>query len=236
MTVFRPWVGFLPDHVELWAAHLPGRGERAEEPLLRRIGPIVQEIAYALSTYSEKPFALFGHSLGAAIAFEAARELRRKYNVQPAHLLVSGCQAPHCLDVGPSTHDMPEGEFIEKLRALNGTPKALLENPRMMEIVLPIVRADIEVLQTYRYVPGLPLDCPITAIGGFRDKLVSLTSVVAWRHQTTSRSVAYALPGDHFFINSAQSLLLKVITDALNSFTMTELPASINLRPMEAHT
>ena len=235
MMVFRPWVGILPDHIELWAAHLPGRGERAEEPLLRRIGPIVKEIAEAVSLYTEKPFAFFGHSLGAAVAFEVAREMRRKHSVQPAHLLVSGCQSPQCLDVGSSSHKLPDPEFIEKLRALNGTPKALLDNPRMMEIVLPIIRADIEALQTYKYAPGAPLDCPITALGGFLDKLVSLASLVAWRHQTTARSVAYVLPGDHFFINSSQTVLLKVVTDALNSFAIDDIPAVINLSEMQAH-
>lgn len=156
--------------------------------------------------------------MGALIAFEITRRLRRRYGVQPEHLFVSGCQAPQCLYFALPTYNLPDADFIEKLRGLNGTPKTLLDNPRMMEVVLPIMRADIEALQTYEYADAPPLDCPITAFGGSQDQVVNLDGLTAWRAQTTARSVVHVLPGDHFFLNSFQPNLLQILSDELNRF------------------
>jgi medium-chain acyl-[acyl-carrier-protein] hydrolase len=217
-AVFRQWAAGLPAHVELWAAQLSGRSERAFEPPLKRLEPIIADMAGALAPHLDKPFALFGHSMGALVAFELTRLLRRRYDAQPVHLFVSGCQAPQSLYFALPTYNLPESDFVAKLRSLNGTPQALFENPRMLGVVLPYMRADIEVLQTYEYLPDAPLTCPITILGGAHDQVVNEAGLQGWHSQTTSRTVMHILPGDHFFLNSLQPTLLQILADDLSHF------------------
>ena len=214
--LFHHWRDKLPPHIELWVARLPGRGERASEPPLKRMGPLVQEMSEALAPFTKEPFALFGHSMGASIAFETARLVRRNYGAQPIRLLVSSCQAPQRLHFALPTYDLPDAEFIERLRGLNGTPQPLFDDPRLLLMMLPMIRADVELLQTYEYLADAPLDCPITVFGGLRDEVVNLGGLMAWRQQTTAKSILHLLPGDHFFLNSHLPQFLDLIATELN--------------------
>ena len=216
-TLFHNWRDRLPPHVELWVARLPGRGDRASEPPFKRMVPLVQEMTEALVPFLDEPFALYGHSMGASIAFETARLVRRRYGVQPQRLLVSSCQAPQRLHFALPTYDLPEAEFIERLRGLNGTPQQLFADRRWLMMMLPAIRADVELLQTYEYLADAPLDCPITVVGGLRDEVVKVAGLMAWRQQTTAQAILHLLPGDHFFLNSHQQLFLELITTELNA-------------------
>jgi medium-chain acyl-[acyl-carrier-protein] hydrolase len=213
---FRTWSQGLPVSVEVCAVELPGRGKRIWEAPFTQALPLVQAIAHALLPYLDKPFAFFGHSMGALVSFEVARLLRREYGIAPVHLFVSGRSAPQLPAKEPPIHALPEPAFIEELRRLNGTPEAVLENVELMELLLPILRADFAVLETYVYATEPPLQCPITAFGGLQDVKVSVDRLEAWRQQTSADFSRQMLPGDHFFVQSAQPLLLQFLSRELD--------------------
>ncbi len=214
-------VGF--SHLAAWPAHgrrglsssTPRKGNSADGASLfsaRATGP---RSAQALFPLLDKPFAFFGHSLGALVGFEVARELRRQYDVYPVRLFVSSGHAPQIPRRGLPIQALPEREFLEELHSLNGTPIELLAHRELMEIMLPILRADFALYEDYVYVPDFPLNCPIMAFGGLEDRKVSHRDLEAWRDQT---SVAFSLrmfPGDHFFLNATASPLLQVLSREL---------------------
>jgi medium-chain acyl-[acyl-carrier-protein] hydrolase len=130
------------------------------EPLFTQLSPLIQALAQALLPLLDKPFAFFGHSLGALVSFELARQLRRQYGVQPVRLFVSASRAPPLPHRGLPVHTLPEGDFLAELRRLNGTPTEVLEHEELMQIALPVLRADFAVYETYVYPPA-PLNYPI---------------------------------------------------------------------------
>jgi medium-chain acyl-[acyl-carrier-protein] hydrolase len=186
------------------------------EPPFTQISPLVEAIALSLLPYLNQPFACFGHSMGALISFELTRLLRDRYDRSPVHLFISGRRAPQIPDLDPPIHALPDPDFIDKLRHLNGTPAAVLENDELMQLLLPTLRADFAVLETYAYVPEPPLECPITTFGGLQDAEVSYKQLEAWRDQTLATFSLQMLPGNHFFIHSAQALLLEALAQALS--------------------
>jgi medium-chain acyl-[acyl-carrier-protein] hydrolase len=212
---YRGWAEQLPDWVEVCPVQLPGREHRTREPALRRIPDIVEAAAESLLPYLDKPFALFGHSMGALVSFDLARLLRGRYENAPAGLFVSGCPAPHVKRRRPPTYDLPELEFVNKLRALNGTPRELLDDPDLMCVLLPLLRADFEASETYSYVAGPPLDCPVAAFGGTADPEAERRDIREWCEHTTAAFSLKMFPGDHFFLHSARPLLLAAIAQQL---------------------
>lgn len=207
-SIFHGWADQLPKSLEICPVQLPGRGGRIKEPLLTRLEPLIESLGQDLCPYLERPFSFFGHSMGAIICFELARYLRKQNLPAPLHLFVSGCSAPQIPEEGQLDYDLPEPEFIEKLRGLNGTPKEVLEHEELMKLMIPLLRSDFTMTQTYVYSPEPPLDCSITAFGGTQDFEISEGSLEAWREQTTSSFSLRMLPGDHFFVNTTQSILL----------------------------
>jgi medium-chain acyl-[acyl-carrier-protein] hydrolase len=154
--------------------------------------------------------------MGGLVSFELARLLRRDYNLIPVHLFVSARRAPHIPAPDPPIHVLPEPAFLEELRRLNGTPDAVLENAELMQLLLPALQSDFAVLETYVYAPESPLDCPITAFGGLQDREVICDYLEGWREQTNATFSLKMLPGDHFFLHSAQSLLLQSLSRELD--------------------
>jgi medium-chain acyl-[acyl-carrier-protein] hydrolase len=207
--IFRNWPEYLPDSVEVGVVHLPGRAHRAFEQPPTRLAPLAQSLTTALLPEMDKPFAIFGHSMGATIGFEWVRELRRRGGPPPLHLFVSGRPAPQVAQREEASYRLPDHLFIKLLRRLNGTPETLLNQPELMESLLPILRADFELLQTYVYSPEAPLDCPITAFGGSQDREVEIEELEAWRMQTIAKFSLSLFDGDHFFIHSSEPLLIK---------------------------
>ena len=214
-SIFRTWPDSLPAYVEVCAVQFPGRGTRLMEPSFTRLSPLVQALAQALIPLLDKPFAFFGHSLGALVGFELARQLRRQSGVQPVRLFVSAGRAPQIPARGQPIHALPEQEFLDELRHLNGTPRELLENAELMQIMLPILRADFAVYETFVYSAEPSLDCCITSFGGLQDHRVSRGDLEAWRDQTSAAFSLRMFPGDHFFLNTAQPLLLQVLSQEL---------------------
>lgn len=218
--IFRSWSDFLPPSVEVCAIELPGRGRQMKLPPFDKMEPLVDAIASIIHPYLDKPFAFFGHSMGGLISFELARLLRKKSGILPVHLFISGRRAPQILRTDAPIHNLPEAEFIEELRHLNGTPPAVLENAELMQLFLPVLRADFAVLETYIYASEPPLECPITVFGGLQDSEVGRDELQAWQEQTKAIFNLHMFPGDHFFLNSVQHLLL----EKLAKYLLHELP------------
>ena len=214
-AVFRNWSQFLPAEIELCAVQYPGRGSRLAEPLGEDVLEVLNAIYHDLQPFLKKPFAFFGHSMGALVSYEFARRLQREQQPQPFQLFVSGCSAPHVRLFNKITYDLPEPEFIAELRRLQGTPGEVLDNVELMQLMMPIIRADFKASQTYKYVSGPPLECPIRAFGGLKDEEVPREKVEAWSEHTRGSFRAQMLPGDHFFINTSQSLLTRIIAQEL---------------------
>ena len=214
---FRAWQSLLPQFVQVAAVQPPGRGERLSEPAFKHLPDMVQVLGPTLLPFLNKPFAFFGHSMGALIVLELTRWLRRTNKPLPIHLFISGRRAPQFPDEEPPSHDLPEAEFIERLRELNGTPQEVLHHPELMQLMIPLLRADFSVCETYQYEVELPLNCPITVFGGLGDIEVPREKLEPWRELTTSSFSLHIFPGDHFFIHSAQNEITRVIAQKLSS-------------------
>jgi medium-chain acyl-[acyl-carrier-protein] hydrolase len=214
-AVFRAWSHDLPPEIEVNLVKLPGRESRVNEPPMSSLTTLVQALGQALQPYLNRPFALFGHSMGALISFELARHLAQTYGQSPTRLLVSGFRAPHLPDPEPPIYHLPEAEFVEEIRRFNGTPEAVLQNAELMELMLPILRADFTITETYTYTDAPPLDCPISAFGGLQDGVVSQEHIDPWSIHTRGDFALHMFPGNHFFLHSARPLLLWSIAQEL---------------------
>jgi len=212
---YRSWAASLPLSVGVWPVQIPGRGRRLDEPPFDRLRTLVQAMGPALRPYLDEPFAFFGHSMGALIAFELARHLRKEYGIEPRQLFISGRRAPSLPPVERPIYDLPEPEFLSALRELNGTPKEVLDHAELMEFMSPVLRADFAICETYEYSDDRPLGSPITVFCGTQDGEVSREQIALWREQTTSGFRLHMLPGDHFFLNTAQGLLLRALSEEL---------------------
>jgi medium-chain acyl-[acyl-carrier-protein] hydrolase len=210
--IFRDWADHLPADVEIYPVQLPGRGTRMREASFVRVPDLVTALCQELLPYLDKPFAFFGHSLGALISFELARKLSHDYQLEPLHLFVSGRSAPQMPDTRPDTYDLPEEEFVKELRRLNGTPAEVLEQPELLQLIIPTLRADFELCETYEHLTRPPLKCPITALGGLYDEDVPRERLEPWQEHTSASFSLRMLPGDHFFLHSAESMLLQILT------------------------
>ena len=216
-SIFRGWPEGLPNTVEVYSVEFPGRGNRLLEPPFIRLFPLVHEMAKVLVPHLDKPFAFFGHSLGALISFELARHLLSRYNRHPVHLFVSGRCAPQIPDPDPPIHHLSQPEFVEELRKLNGTPNDVLKHPELMNMLMPVLRADFEICETYVYSGNGRLNCPISAFGGLGDSEVLRENLEGWKTQTSSTFTLRMFPGDHFFLHTAESFLLQELSRNLSN-------------------
>jgi medium-chain acyl-[acyl-carrier-protein] hydrolase len=213
---FASWSAGLGPEVEVCPLQPPGREERLAEPAFTRLGPFVAALADAIDFHLERPYALFGHSLGALVAFELTRALRRAGRPLPVVLFVAAFRAPHLPDPAPPLHDAPLPVFRAELQRLNGTPAEVLENDELMRLVEPTLRADFAVHETYVHTPEPPLSCPISVLGGLDDREVDGDGLAEWRRHTDRPLTLRMLPGDHFFVG--EPLVLEAIARDLERF------------------
>ena len=216
--MFREWPRKLPRNVQVVSVQLPGRESRWNEPPCQEMSAVVEQIAAGLGPILDLPFGIFGHSMGAMVAFELARALESEGH-RVLHLFVSAVRAPQEPDPDPPLHRMADAELISHLKKLNGIPKIILEHPDLIELTLPALRADLKAYETYSYRAGEPLDCPVSVYGGYDDAKAPPDSLVGWRIQTRKEFSMRLFPGDHFFLETARDALLQqILTDLMRSF------------------
>jgi len=210
-SAFNLWKpAWMPDNIEFWTVRLPGREQRLSETPFRRMGPLIEGLYEAMAPQLSGPYAFYGHSLGAVVAFEMARKIQRQGGPGPIRLLVSAHTAPQLGLCRPVLYNLPDKEFVGELRRFAGTPDEALENEDLMRIMMVVLRADFEVDETYSYQEGQPLDCPISAFGGIDDADVSQADMEAWKAHTSQKFTLQMMEGDHFFIFRSPDFLLRL--------------------------
>lgn len=216
-NIFYKWPDNLPETVEICLVHLPGREHRLKEKPIDRMSRLVQALERPLLPYLDKPIALFGHSLGALIGFELSRHLRRRYGVQPAHLFISGCNAPQGMQMLAPLDHLTVALSLCMLRPTDGPTAPLPNDARLLELMLPTLKADFALCETYSYINEQALDCAISAYGGLQDRMVGCESLESWGKETAGPFTLRLFPGDHFFIHTARSLVLDALSGDLDS-------------------
>lgn len=214
-SMFASWPADLPDSIELRALALPGRERRHAEEPLDDPAEVVAAAADAIEPLLDRPWAAFGHSMGAILSFELVRELRRRDAPPPLLLAVAGQDAPHRLTSGGDRHRLADDELAEELRELAGTPPEVLADPDVMALLLPSLRADFRICETYDAAAEEPLDVPLLVIDALGDAETTPDGVASWSEETTGTTARVTLPGDHFFVHRAQRALLQAVVREL---------------------
>lgn len=218
---FRNWVQYLPKQIELVAIEIPGRGQRLAEPLRNRMAQLVPDIAKALQDELDRPFAIFGHSMGTLLGIELTHHLRELNHHEASHLFFSGRGAPQLPSKEKPIHQLPEDAFVTQIRNYNGTPKEVLDHEELMNLMVPILRADFEVCETFIYKERSILSCPISVYGGLQDNAAPREALQAWAKLTNGPFNLRMFPGDHFFIlNNTHTLLSSMLKDLNEHFTI----------------
>lgn len=197
-AAYADWAALLPADMELVAVQLPGRQNRIAEDPFTEVGPLVNVLTHALRPVLDLPFAFFGHSGGATLAFELARALRDRGGRGPEQLFLSAQPAPGATVVR-RLHALSDEDFHAEIVALGGVDEELVEDEDAMEAMLWVLRADFTLYERHRLEPGTPLDTPITALCGDADPRAPLAEVMRWREQTTGAFTAEVYPGGHFY-------------------------------------
>ncbi len=215
--MFMRWPENLPALIEVCPVLLPGRWTRMKEPPFTEITALVWALGESLTPHLDKPFALFGHSTGALIAFELARWLRKHSAREPVHLFSSGCEAPHLVRRSQLFHALADEEFLQEVRRFQGISEDVLAEPELLELILPILRADFQLTSTYVYKDDRPLTCPVTAFAGADDQVVTRAEVEGWREHTAGKFTLRIFHGDHMFLKTERGALLEAIAGKLLS-------------------
>jgi pyochelin biosynthesis protein PchC len=203
----------LAPHVEVLSVQYPGRQDRRAERGIGSLQELAADVYAQLRHADERPLALFGHSMGASVAFEVAR-LMEADGTAPAHLFVSGRRAPSA-HRDERIHLQGDAALIAEMRRLDGTAGGLLDDPDVLRMFLGVIRDDYRAAETYRYRPGPPLGCPVTVLIGDRDPKVDLTEASAWSEHTTGRFAMHVHDGGHFYLNTHQAAVLDTIRQSL---------------------
>jgi medium-chain acyl-[acyl-carrier-protein] hydrolase len=212
-SIYRTWPRYLPAGVEVCAVQLPGRENRLAERLFTDAVALAGALIPVLQPYFDKPFALFGHSMGSVIAYEVARQLYQQSGQTPTQLLVSGRRAPFLPDQEPPLHTLPgDDEFLAALqRRYQNLPALILHDAELRALFAPLLRADLTLVETYRCDDPSPLPCPLIALGGEADSRATLADLQAWRKLTHGEFALHLFPGGHFYLNEQTPALLAII-------------------------
>ena len=217
-SLYFPWRAVMPDWIELRAIQLPGREGRRGEPPMTRIAAIADGLTQAMLPLADRPYAFFGHSMGALIAFETARNLRRLGAPPPRALVLSGRRAPHIVDHDTPIHALPDDDFVAAMCArYNGIPQIILEQPDMMRMLLPVMRADIEAIETYAYRDEPPLAEPFFIYGGRDDAQMAPGHIAGWQSLTRQPRAPRLFDGGHFYLQDARDGLVAALVADLSA-------------------
>ncbi|HZO74096.1 MAG TPA: alpha/beta fold hydrolase [Ktedonobacteraceae bacterium] len=236
-SMYVPWINAFAPDVEVYPVQLPGRENRMKEPPCSQFDGLIEELCEALLPYftapnpvgtrfsasssdlsptpaSSTPFAFFGHSMGALISFGLTHQLLKRGDPLPAHLLLSAYRAPQ-IPNPESLHTLADEPLVRKMIELNGTQRGVLEDPEMRRLILPLMRADFSICETYHHTASEPLAIPITAFGGLEDTRAGRDVLAAWREQTSKQFRLHLLPGGHFYFRTTPQPLWQLVKQEL---------------------
>ena len=229
-AAFRTWGKRLAGTAEVLAVQLPGRAGRIGEMPFRRIDEAANALAEVVEPFTAQPFVFFGHSMGGLLAFETARVLRRRGGPEPLHLLVSARRGPRISEREAAVSALADDAFVGEIRRrYSAIPDEVAREPELMELLLPMLRADFEMLETYQYVGGEPLRCPITAVAGENDTRATLELRRPWTEETEGAFDIQTFPGGHFYFEgaSAEAPVVSWLKERLTAIAAAAAPARI---------
>ena len=216
-SVYNSWSNSFPDTIELHAVQLPGRELRYNEPKFTDIHETAKALADSIKPYLDRPYGLFGYSMGALVAFELMRELRRRGEPLPIQLFIAAMRAPQTPPICPSLTHLPLDSFLEKMRHYYDPPQDAWNLPELLEVILPTLRADMKMCDGYIHNLEPPFECPIHAFAGQDDRSSPPAIVREWRQQTTEDFNMDVFDGTHFFINTALDDLQQAVISRLEN-------------------
>lgn len=217
-SVFRLWADHFPPSVEVCAVQPPGRENRLSEPRFTSAASLASALAPALAPLLDKPYALFGHSMGSVAAFQFAHHQQASGSKAPVHLFLSGRRAPHVPKTGKLVHTMTRSELLAYLRNMGGTPEAVLNSEELMDLMLPCVRDDFQIADELALTGATPLPLPIAAFCGTSDGEASPDAVAEWNAHTTAAFDIQSFAGGHFFLNTHRAELCRSIAQRLQPY------------------
>jgi surfactin synthase thioesterase subunit len=216
--VFRPFRPLLPSEIELAAIDLPGHGTRRVEKPIGSMPALVDALLPEVLPFTDRPFAMFGYSLGAKIGFELARALAARGR-PPLHLFVAASPSQSFPDQGRGLHLRPCEELVAELRRLGNTPARVLDEKRLLLRLLPAIRADFQLAAEYEVLPGPPLDCPLTAFAGTLDPDITVDDVAGWARHTRGRFRLARFDAGHHFLQGRAAEMVGEILHSLEEQT-----------------
>ncbi|TQV87406.1 thioesterase II family protein [Aliikangiella coralliicola] len=215
-STYLSWVNYLPDTIDLIAVQPPGRSSRMLEAPYSEMTPLIDDLVIDFSQMIDRPYLVFGHSLGSKIAFELMLRCQAMNIRLPEHFIASGSRAAYLSSREDAIYDLPDNELVAELKSLNGTPKEILENDELMELCLPLLRADFKIADTYCASRKI-LNTKITVLGGSEDHLITLSDLQCWENLFTHSANVYMISGDHFFIESNKPAVLRQVIKVAKS-------------------
>jgi surfactin synthase thioesterase subunit len=213
-SFYLPLAEALAPAVGVLAVQYPGRQDRRRETSIATIEELADQVHEVLRPIAGEPLALFGHSMGAVVAFEVARRLRRAGSLAPIRLMVSGRRPPSAYR-NERVHRLPDADLIAELRLLGAPNLELLSDPEIAAMVMPSIRSDYQAIESYRYRLGPKLDCPMTVLVGDQDPRVSVAEARSWAQHTTGATEVQVFPGGHFFLAEQLGRVANVVAAAL---------------------
>ncbi|WP_424893223.1 thioesterase II family protein [Streptomyces sp. XH2] len=206
----------MPDTVDVLCVQYPGRQDRRTEPLLDSVQALADKVYEALLPWTDRPIALFGHSMGASLGYEIARRLEQERDIVPAALFASGRRAPSA-HRDETVHLRDDDGLVAEMRGLSGTNPELLGDEEVLRMILPAIRADYRAAETYRWNPGPALRCPVTTFVGDDDPKVTVEEAAAWSGHTEGPFTQKVFPGGHFFLAQHQTEIVRLMAAQLEA-------------------
>ncbi len=209
MVTYKFLVDALPDNVEVCPVEFPGRGARMTEALIDDIELVVNDLKKSFENFKDVPFAFLGHSMGALVSYELSLKLKKDNLQMPYKLYLSAHRGPQLARCGKIMHTLNSEDFLDELVAMNGIAKELLEHKELLDLMLPIIRNDYKLCETYKYSNNVKLDIPFHVFGGDLDKDINHESLTAWEQLTEHSFDLDIIHGDHFFIIKEKETFLE---------------------------